>query len=72
MCHSWRYFYAQQTVSKIFINKNQYFNKYSRVDEILFDDNGKAWGIRAGNEVAKADVFVGDPSYFPSNKVILE
>ena len=35
------------------------------VDEILFDAEGKAWGIRGGNEVAKANIFVGDPSYFP-------
>mmetsp|Transcript_42788 Transcript_42788/g.114903 ORF Transcript_42788/g.114903 Transcript_42788/m.114903 type:complete len:466 (+) Transcript_42788:295-1692(+) len=39
------------------------------VDEILFDADGKAWGIRGGNEVAKASIFVGDPSYFPSEMV---
>jgi len=39
------------------------------VDEILFDQDGKAWGIRGGTEVAKASIFVGDPSYFPPEKV---
>ncbi|GLE04516.1 hypothetical protein PINS_up013471 [Pythium insidiosum] len=39
------------------------------VDEILFDDSGRAWGIRAGNEVAKAKLLIGDPSYFPSSKL---
>jgi len=38
------------------------------VDEILFDSNGKAWGIKTGNEVAKAAQFIGDASYFPSAK----
>jgi len=35
------------------------------VDEILFNQDGVAWGIRCGNEVAKAATIVGDPSYFP-------
>lgn len=44
------------------------------VDEILFDSQGKAWGIRGGNadrpdEVAKATMFIGDPSYFPPSMV---
>lgn len=38
------------------------------IDEILFDSNGKAWGVRGDNEVAKAGIIVGDPSYFPSQK----
>lgn len=38
------------------------------IDEILFDDNGKAWGVRGDNEVAKASIIVGDPSYFPTSK----
>lgn len=38
------------------------------VDEILFDDIGRAWGIRTGNEVAKAGMIIGDPSYFSSDK----
>jgi Rab GDP dissociation inhibitor len=38
------------------------------VDEILFDGDGVAWGIRGGDEVAKGTMFIGDPSYFPPNK----
>lgn len=38
------------------------------VDEILFDDKGAAWGIKTGNEVAKAPMIIGDPSYFPADK----
>ena len=30
--------------------------------------NGVAWGIKTGNEMAKADVIVGDPSYFSEEK----
>jgi Rab GDP dissociation inhibitor len=37
------------------------------VDEILFKD-GVAWAIKTGNEVAKAKVIVGDPSYFSKDK----
>lgn len=33
------------------------------VDEILEKD-GVAWGIKSGNEVAKAKQIIGDPSYF--------
>lgn len=39
------------------------------VDEILFNDEGKAWGIQCGNEVAKADIIIGDPSYFAESKL---
>jgi Rab GDP dissociation inhibitor len=39
------------------------------VDEILFDADGVAWGIRGGDEVAKGTMFIGDPSYFPKAKV---
>jgi len=35
------------------------------VDEVLFDEDGCAWGVRGGDEVAKGTMFVGDPSYFP-------
>lgn len=51
------------------------------VDEIKFNPDGtgiiyyqllstvyyyySAWGIRAGNEIAKATMVIGDPSYFP-------
>ncbi|KAH9108706.1 hypothetical protein AeMF1_016135 [Aphanomyces euteiches] len=37
------------------------------VDEVLFE-NGKGWGIRSGNEVAKGKLIIGDPSYFPKEK----
>ena len=40
------------------------------VDEVLFDSNGAAWGIKTGNEVAKAKLIIGDPSYFPSSKSV--
>lgn len=40
------------------------------VDELLINDTtGKAWGIKCGNEVAKADMIIGDPSYFPKSKL---
>lgn len=43
------------------------------VEEILFGEDGKAWGIRATidgvPQVAKAKMLIGDPSYFPANKV---
>jgi len=29
----------------------------------------QAWGIRGGNEVAKATMFIGEPSYFPAELV---
>jgi len=38
------------------------------VDEVLFDDSGAAYGIRSGNEMAKAKMVIGDPSYFPAEK----
>jgi Rab GDP dissociation inhibitor len=37
------------------------------IDEILYN-NGVAWGVKTGNEVAKADIIVGDPSYFGRDK----
>lgn len=39
------------------------------VDEIVFDDSGKACGIKCGNEMAKAAMVIGDPSYFPREKI---
>jgi len=39
------------------------------VDQILFNDDGTAYGIKCGNEMAKAAMVVGDPSYFPREKV---
>jgi Rab GDP dissociation inhibitor len=38
------------------------------VDEITFED-GKATGIKAGNQIAKAPIIIGDPSYFSAEKV---
>lgn len=35
------------------------------VDEIIYDEEGKVAGVRSGDEVAKAPLVVGDPSYFP-------
>jgi Rab GDP dissociation inhibitor len=34
------------------------------VDEIVYE-NGVAAGVRSGEEVAKAKIIIGDPSYFP-------
>lgn len=39
------------------------------VDEIVFDAEGKACGVKSGNEMAKAKMVIGDPSYFPRDKV---
>ncbi|CAM9404012.1 unnamed protein product [Laminaria digitata] len=40
------------------------------VEEVLFDDQGVAWGIKATMDgVAKATMLIGDPSYFPSRMV---
>jgi len=39
------------------------------IDEILFDESGAAYGVKAGNEMAKAKMIIGDPSYFPKDKV---
>lgn len=38
------------------------------VDEVLFNEQGKAWAIKTGNEIAKAPLIIGDPSYFPREK----
>jgi Rab GDP dissociation inhibitor len=39
------------------------------VDEILFNEKGEAYGVKAGNQMAKAAMVIGDPSYFPSEKI---
>ena len=39
------------------------------VDEILYNDKGEACGVKAGNQMAKAGMVIGDPSYFPPEKV---
>jgi len=33
------------------------------IDEVVFGDNGRVIGIRAGDKVAKAPLIVMDPSY---------
>jgi Rab GDP dissociation inhibitor len=39
------------------------------VDEIVYNDQGEAIGVKSGNAMARAKFVVGDPSYFPKNKV---
>lgn len=39
------------------------------VNEILYDADGSAWGIKCGNEVAKGTMLIGDPTYFPKEKI---
>ena len=39
------------------------------IDEILFNDSGEAYGVKAGNQMAKANMVIGDPSYFPPEKI---
>mmetsp|Transcript_10583 Transcript_10583/g.20610 ORF Transcript_10583/g.20610 Transcript_10583/m.20610 type:complete len:463 (-) Transcript_10583:2273-3661(-) len=39
------------------------------VDEIVYNDKGEAVGVKSGNEMARAKFVVGDPSYFPKEKV---
>jgi len=38
------------------------------IDEIVYE-NGQASGVKAGNEMAKAKMVIGDPSYFPKDKL---
>ncbi|KAJ1440823.1 rab GDP dissociation inhibitor alpha putative [Ochromonadaceae sp. CCMP2298] len=38
------------------------------IDEVLFNSKGEAWGVKTGNEVAKAPIIIGDPSYFDPSK----
>jgi len=38
------------------------------IDEVLVNESGAAWGVRAGDQIAKASMVIGDPSYFPSEK----
>ena len=37
-----------------------------QVDEIVYNEEGVAVGVRSGEEVAKCKLVIGDPSYFPS------
>jgi len=39
------------------------------VTEIVMDENGHACGVKSGDEMAKAKMVIGDPSYFPREKV---
>jgi Rab GDP dissociation inhibitor len=39
------------------------------IDEIVYDEHGKASGVKSGNEMAKAKMVIGDPSYFPRDKI---
>jgi Rab GDP dissociation inhibitor len=39
------------------------------IDEILFNDAGEAYGVKAGNQMARAAMVIGDPSYFPGEKI---
>lgn len=38
------------------------------VDEVLMNEQGKAYAIKTGNEMAKAPLIIGEPSYFPKEK----
>lgn len=38
------------------------------IDEVLFGEDGKAVGVRAGDMAATAPVIIGDSSYFPEDK----
>lgn len=35
------------------------------VDGVVYNDAGKALGVKSGDEVAKAPIIIGDPTYFP-------
>ena len=39
------------------------------IDEVLMDENGQACGVKAGNEMAKASMVIGDPTYFSRDKI---
>lgn len=39
------------------------------IDEILFDNDGHAIGVRSGDAAATARVIIGEPTYFPKEKV---
>jgi len=45
------------------------FMLHQDIDQILFNEKGEAYGVKAGNQMAIGKVLVGDPSYFPSEKV---
>ncbi|ODQ67764.1 rab GTPase activator [Nadsonia fulvescens var. elongata DSM 6958] len=35
------------------------------VDEVIYDEEGKVSGVKSGEEIAKAKIVIGDPTYFP-------
>lgn len=39
------------------------------IDKVLYDDSGVAWGVQGDNQVAKAKIIIGDPSYFPGKSL---
>lgn len=39
------------------------------IDAVTFDDQGVATGVKAGNQMAKASMIIGDPSYFDASKI---
>ena len=45
------------------------FMLHQPIDELLFNAEGKVIGVRAGKKVATAPHVIGDPSYFPKEKV---
>lgn len=40
------------------------------IDEILFDNSGRAVGVRVGESAAAAPIIVGEPTYFPADKLV--
>ena len=39
-----------------------------KVDEIVYDEEGKFAGVKSGDETVKAGMVIGDPSYFLKDK----
>lgn len=39
------------------------------IDEVIYDEGGRAVGVRAGDMAAAAPVIIGEASYFPKEKV---
>lgn len=46
------------------------FMLHQSVDEMLYDASGKVIGVRAGDQVATAPHVIGDPTYFPKEKLV--
>merc|ERR1712032_1506164 len=46
------------------------FMLHQPIDELLTDSSGKVIGVRAGDQVATAPHIIGDPSYFPKEKIV--